>query len=551
MPKAYSYIRFSRPEQLRGDSLRRQRDKAEEWAAKNGLVIDESIADLGVSGFRGANRINGALGRFLDLVTQGRIEPGSVLIVESLDRISREAVRLVQPSFLALINAGIRVVTLTDGQEYSAERLDKEPMAMFGAVMVMIRANEESATKSIRVGEAWKRKRTSGEVMSARVPAWLEVKLVDGQRVIDKIEDRVRIVRLIFTLTVAGYGRRQIVQRLRNEETFGHGARWQPSYVAKILANRAVMGEHQPYTRTPEGKRVAAGNPRPDYFPAIVDEVTFLRANAAKEARATTGGKRGEGVSNLLQGLARCGVCERRMTRENKGSGPKGGRPYLICAGFKEGACRNERRWKVDWAERRVIEGAVRLDLAKALADHNAPPAGPTVEDLKLKRDSLLARRKILIKLVEIEDEGAMERYEELAGELKSLEAELTAKVAEERKLHGSGTAEERGRRIAEITERLDKTEGEERTALRTRLAQELRAALTSVLFYRGEVGVRYKEGRITKGAVLRKPAYLPIFRDHESWRKSLEEGQPEELDPDKVAADRAWLAGLQMRSEG
>lgn len=33
MPKCYSYIRFSRPEQMRGDSLRRQGEAADKWAA--------------------------------------------------------------------------------------------------------------------------------------------------------------------------------------------------------------------------------------------------------------------------------------------------------------------------------------------------------------------------------------------------------------------------------------------------------------------------------------------------------------------------------------
>ena len=32
--KAFSYIRFSSPEQAKGDSFRRQTDAAEEWARK-------------------------------------------------------------------------------------------------------------------------------------------------------------------------------------------------------------------------------------------------------------------------------------------------------------------------------------------------------------------------------------------------------------------------------------------------------------------------------------------------------------------------------------
>ena len=35
-PKAYSYIRFSTPEQALGDSLRRQVQLAEEYARKHG-----------------------------------------------------------------------------------------------------------------------------------------------------------------------------------------------------------------------------------------------------------------------------------------------------------------------------------------------------------------------------------------------------------------------------------------------------------------------------------------------------------------------------------
>ena len=36
-PKAYSYIRFSTPEQEKGDSLRRQEKRAEEYCLKNNV----------------------------------------------------------------------------------------------------------------------------------------------------------------------------------------------------------------------------------------------------------------------------------------------------------------------------------------------------------------------------------------------------------------------------------------------------------------------------------------------------------------------------------
>ncbi len=48
-PKAYSYVRMSTPDQLHGDSLRRQLARTKKYADENGLEIVERIDDLGVS----------------------------------------------------------------------------------------------------------------------------------------------------------------------------------------------------------------------------------------------------------------------------------------------------------------------------------------------------------------------------------------------------------------------------------------------------------------------------------------------------------------------
>src|SRR3954451_17791261 len=119
MNKAYSYIRFSRPEQLKGDSRRRQLEASQAFALAHILDLDDSLRDLGVSAFRGKNKSEGALKRFLDLVHDGKIARGSYLLVESLDRLSREQVMSALKLFLSIIDAGITIVTLADGQVYS------------------------------------------------------------------------------------------------------------------------------------------------------------------------------------------------------------------------------------------------------------------------------------------------------------------------------------------------------------------------------------------------------------------------------------------------
>src|SRR5437588_1867563 len=93
-PQAYSYIRMSTDVQLKGDSLRRQLEKSRAYAESHNLelVEDFRLEDLGVSAFKGANADNGALGKFLEAVRANAIQKGSYLLVESLDRLSRQQV---------------------------------------------------------------------------------------------------------------------------------------------------------------------------------------------------------------------------------------------------------------------------------------------------------------------------------------------------------------------------------------------------------------------------------------------------------------------------
>src|SRR5690242_10265041 len=108
MAKAYSYLRFSTPEQLKGDSFRRQLDAARRYAEQHGLVLDEELTfrDLGVSAFRGRNAESGSLRDFRRAVEDGVVERGSFLLVESFDRISRMDPWAALPVLQEIINAG-------------------------------------------------------------------------------------------------------------------------------------------------------------------------------------------------------------------------------------------------------------------------------------------------------------------------------------------------------------------------------------------------------------------------------------------------------------
>ena len=58
--RAYSYIRMSTEQQLKGDSLRRQLEMSRAYAERYNLLLDDTLRDLGVSAWKGVNKKKGA-----------------------------------------------------------------------------------------------------------------------------------------------------------------------------------------------------------------------------------------------------------------------------------------------------------------------------------------------------------------------------------------------------------------------------------------------------------------------------------------------------------
>lgn len=73
--EAISYSRFSTAIQASGDSLRRQLKLSDDYAKKHNLHINRTLTDKGVSGFRGANLQQGALGAFIKAIEMGKVKP--------------------------------------------------------------------------------------------------------------------------------------------------------------------------------------------------------------------------------------------------------------------------------------------------------------------------------------------------------------------------------------------------------------------------------------------------------------------------------------------
>src|SRR4051794_29842974 len=114
MTIAYSYIRFSHPDQRRGNSLRRQLNRSRAFSTRRGLDLDDSIRDFARSAFHNRHTVTGNLGGFLALVREGRIEAGSYLLIESFDRLSRDEFWPAFDLIRDILRARIIIVTLPD-----------------------------------------------------------------------------------------------------------------------------------------------------------------------------------------------------------------------------------------------------------------------------------------------------------------------------------------------------------------------------------------------------------------------------------------------------
>jgi len=376
-PVAYSYTRFSTPEQMKGDSLRRQSEASEEWCHRNGVALDTTttLQDLGKSAFakgkRGARDDDGmasvpeladlvnpdrrALAGFLELIKRRKVPRGAYLVIENLDRLSRDDTVPATHLLTGILLAGVRVVQLKPVEQVLTERSDGYAILM--AVMELSRGNGESRMKSVRVTAAWVTKRRAarenGELMTGRVPAWIEV--IDDRPQL--ITERAGVVKRMFTMAAAGYGCGVIVKTFVGEgvasfcarekgadgrHKTGEGCgRWNRMYVRSILLDRRAIGEYQP--RTQGGK--PDGLPLTSYFPPVVSEEEFYAARAGMASRKQKQGRIGKGVACVFGGLLHDALdasggtycVSSRVTRDRKDPSQSRTRYVLVNSAYAAG----------------------------------------------------------------------------------------------------------------------------------------------------------------------------------------------------------------------
>ena len=476
--RVYSYIRFSSDEQSEGDSTRRQTEWRDTYLRNHPeLELDDELKllDEGRSAYKGEHRRDGALGKFLDYVQGDRVPTGSILLVESIDRLTRlEPFDALEMICFGLIKHGIAIQT-------QIARYDRNAMnngQIHGLIAEIQRAYMESQHKSTRVraarDAAFGAARDNQTILTARCPAWLQTvdangKTERGDKPIPAcdavgfkpIPAAVTTIQRIYRMQLDGVSQHRIERALNDDPTAWQRPNgWRCSYIKKVLSNPAVIGIYQPHTRRGEGgKREPEGPPIPGYYPAIIEPEVYyavqrrLAANVGKGGRTTF-------RRNIFTHLVKCGHCGGPMRYMDKGK--REAWQYLACdtaargAGCRYGSVRYHEVVDV------VLAGCVYLDPAQVL---------PATDEHEARAAALRQRREGA--MAELQDiEGQIENYTDQIGRTKvarrrddyeariaelearaaTLEAAATEAEAELAKLeHGPKSTREWQRGVADL----------------------------------------------------------------------------------------------------
>ncbi|MDT7116111.1 recombinase family protein [Citrobacter braakii] len=308
MPKLYSYIRWSSDRQDKGTTKDRQ--SARTYAEEKGLEMVE-IIEPGVSAFRGKNR-SGKLGDFIDAVKSNAIPSDSWLYCENLDRLSRDQVDEALSLFLEMIRLGLTIVTGMDKKVYNKASIRQNPTDLMLSILLFIRGNEESETKS---------KRTIGNVVAlverhnqglpvniksvGRHPFWID----DSGSQYEAVKKHPiywNIAREAIDMFLDGHGVYSVKRALDEKYPNGlKGKEWDYQVLQKMRNNRALIGER---TMKVGGQIYKLKN----YYPLLCkDEAEYLVLAEKKEQNNFKSKKESKDKIKLLSGLSllRCSKC--------------------------------------------------------------------------------------------------------------------------------------------------------------------------------------------------------------------------------------------------
>ncbi len=375
---------------------------------------------------------------FLAAVEGGQVPEGSVLVVEALDRLSRAEPIQAQAQLAQIVNAGITVVTASDGKAYSRAALKANPMDLVYSLLVMIRAHEESDTKSKRVTaaivkacRAWQAGTWRGKLRNGKDPAWV----VETEAGWALEEARAAAVREAVRLYLAGHSGKRIVDRLAALNMAP--ASGSSTSLYKLLTNPALIGV----------KRLTVGGEDFElqgYYPALISPEEWADLQAARTGRPRRGGRTGAGdVPHVLTGIGvtYCGYCGCAMSGQNlfgkikkRGDKLKPGYRRLLCAGqqYASGRCAYPKSRSVAPIEAALMDYCSDMLNLRALygSDRDKPLRAELAKLRGQAAEISTKLERVTAAMLAADDGAAPATFVRLARELEAEQLTVAAEIA-------------------------------------------------------------------------------------------------------------------------
>lgn len=329
MPTAYAYIRYSSKAQGEAgrDSVDRQMSSIQAITKQQGIeLLPENIfSDTGISGFDGSNKNKGKLKDLIDLIISQTVHEGDFIFVESIDRLSRQKMRLSKELVYSILDRGVTLVTTIDGQMYSRNKDGMEQDIMLSVIST--RAHEESKTKSVRRKSAWNRAKKLADdekaIFNGHNPPY-GISYNKEENRFEIVEDEAQEIRDIFeSLKYVG-----VSLTIRKINAYAK-RKWTNKNIHLLLQTKYVLGSYMAQRRD-ENKNKVFERFIENYYPQIVSYELFNEALEAMKLRAHRKhyGNQTVGSLNIFRHSIKCDCCKASMLFE-KQTNPKG-----VCYGY-------------------------------------------------------------------------------------------------------------------------------------------------------------------------------------------------------------------------
>lgn len=501
MTDAYIYIRFSTARQEAGSSKERQLADCRAYIERMGWREVEVIADLGRSAWKGSHLISGNLGKFAKRILAHEIPADSVLVVEELDRLSRQEARVALRWIEDVCDTGLQIASAQGNRIYNAKNLTENLLSIFEILMKAQAANEYPERLSRRVKASYENRlnaaRESGSAIHSVGPAWLKPIGKRPDIVWEPIPERVKVIREIFDMTLAGKAPWAIAREFneRGEPSFGK-ARWERTYIVNILRSPAIEGDYV----VGEGKNSApTGEVLNGYYgDPIIPADVVREARAMLDRRRRGSGRNSGAINNIFGQKIRCNECGGRMMTTGYKS------RYLVCYDANRGnVCTQRTTFKYHPFERGALDEILHLALDEKFfrqAQKSNHLGLEIAEAEKGIRDKEAEAGRLVSMLSRIESPTTEAKLMEIEAQIARLKATLGDLQGKLALAAGEADAEAHLRRVVSVRDALSDPDDDIRLPARLRVSEALQG-LVDHIACRSEGGERVFYLGILNGA--------------------------------------------------